>query len=125
MVEVEKAVMVPVGGIEDLARLAGSLAGRMIVVPIYRVPLPGEGILYFLQMMYKDYYKYYGLPVVYYYLDTNGSPDRRVKYVLAKADDMGEKVELSDRTRPGYLAIPVINLEEPPSYLDLDAVRKG
>ncbi len=114
----EKAVHVRVSSLGDLVRLASTLASRMIVMPVYRVSRDGRTV-YFLQMMYKDYYKYYGLPIVYYYVEEDASKSaEEAKYILAKSDETGEKIEISRKTRPGWLAIPLVNLEEVPSYLD-------
>ena len=114
--EVPPAVAVRVRSLGDLVRLAATLAGRMIVMPIYRYG-DGDGHVYFVQMMYRDYYKYYGVPVIYYYRDSSDNrPPEKARYVLAKSDEAGERIEVSDRTRNGWLVIPVINLVEPPSF---------
>ncbi len=101
----------------DLVRLASALAGRMVIMPVYRVK--GEaGSLWFLQMMYKDYYRCYGLPIIYYYFmegDSRGPEEAR--YVLVRGDETGEKLEVSSRTRAGWIIVPVINLAEAPGYL--------
>ena len=115
-----EAVAVRVAGLADLVRLAGTLASRMVVMPVYRI-VGRRGSVYFLQMMYKDYYRCYGLPVIYYYYaegDTRGPGE--AKYILARGDETGERVEVSDRTRTGWIIIPVINLAEPPVYLPGD-----
>jgi hypothetical protein len=118
--EIQKALTVRVTTLNDLVRLSGTLASRMIIMPVYRAPM-NEGHVYFLQMMYKDYYKYYGIPVIYYYLDKNDhrSPDK-ARYILAKTDEAGEKIEISDKTRTGWLVIPIINLDELPEFFELE-----
>ena len=114
---IEKAVAVRVSSLADLVRLSATLASRMIVMPVYRLRLE-RGAVYFVQMMYKDYYKYYGVPVIYYYIDESDTRESgEANYILAKTDETGEHIELSSRTRPGWLVIPVINLESPPVYL--------
>ena len=116
--DIPKAKLVRVSSLNDLVRLAGTLASRMIVMPIYRLPV-GGGHVYFLQMMYKDYYKYYGVPVIYYYCDPDDDrPPERARYVLAKTDESGERVEVSSRSRTGWLVVPLINVEEPPPFID-------
>lgn len=115
--EVPPAVAVRVKSLGDLVRLAASLAGRMIVMPVYRYPMKGGGHVYYLQMMYRDYYKYYGLPIIYYYEDAeDGLPPEKAKYIIAKTDEAGERIEVTDRARTGWVVIPVINLEGPPSF---------
>ncbi len=116
--EVGSVVAIRVSSLGDLARLASTLASRMFVMPVYRFRGKG-GVVYALQTIYKDYYKYYGVPVVYYYVSEEDW-GRSVKYILARADETGERVEVSDRTRTGWVAIPVINLEEKPGYMPDD-----
>ncbi|MCE4622980.1 MAG: hypothetical protein F7B19_06690 [Desulfurococcales archaeon] len=118
---VGEAISVRVESLEDLVRLASSLAGRMVVMPVYRFKT-SKGAVYFLQMMYKDYYRCYGLPVIYYYLREGDDLEAsRVKYIIARADESGEKVEVTDRVRPGWIAVPVINLAEKPVYVPVEA----
>ncbi len=115
---VGEALAVRVSSLNDLVRLATSLAGRMVVMPIYRFK-SGDGAVYFLQMMYKDYYRCYGLPVIYYYRSER--EDRNPKYIIVRADETGEKLEVSDRVRPGWIAVPIINLAEKPVYVPVEA----
>lgn len=110
----KKAFMIKVSSLADLARLASSMASRMIVMPVYRYREGGK-VIYFIQTIYKDYYKQYGLPIVYYYEAEEEAVEP--KYILARADETGEKVELSDRVRTGWVAIPVINIAEKPGFL--------
>ncbi len=114
----DKAIHIRVSSLGDLVRLASTLASRMIVMPVYRLVRNGKAV-YFIQMMYKDYYKYYGLPIVYYYIDAENrlSPEE-AKYILAKSDETGEKIEVTKRTKPGWLIIPIVNLETVPEFLD-------
>jgi len=115
------ARMVRVASLADLVRLASSFASRMVVMPVYRFVGEG-GALYFLQMMYKDYYRCYGVPVVYYYWwEGDELPPEKAKYVLVRGDETGEKVEVSDRTRPGWIIVPLINLAELPPYVRLES----
>ncbi|MCE4628415.1 MAG: cren protein [Desulfurococcales archaeon] len=119
--EVPPAVVVRVRSLGDLVRLAASLAGRMIVMPVYRHPREGGGHVYYVQMMYRDYYKYYGLPIIYYYEDEGDDlPPDKAKYIVAKTDEAGERIQVTDRARTGWIVIPVINLEEPPSFFRRD-----
>ncbi|MCE4612337.1 MAG: cren protein [Desulfurococcales archaeon] len=111
---VKKAVMIRVSSLGDLARLASSMASRMFIMPVYRYHEGGKSI-YFIQTIYKDYYKQYGLPIVYYYEAAEETTEP--KYILARADETGERVELSDRVRTGWIAIPVINIAEKPRFL--------
>ena len=114
------AQAVRVASLADLVRLASSLASRMVVMPVYRYRR-GDGALYFLQMMYKDYYRCYGLPVIYYYFwEGDDRPPEKARYVLVRGDETGEKVEVTDRTRPGWIIVPLINLASLPPYVPED-----
>ena len=117
MEQIEGAIAVKVSSLEDLVRLASTLASRLIVMPIYRFKEDGQ-VYYFIQASYKDYYKQYGLPVLYYYSrpESEDVEDSKAKYVIAKADEMGERVEITDRVRPGFTAVPLVNLAERPAF---------
>lgn len=114
------AIAVRVTGLGDIARLASSMASRMVVLPVYRFRHNGR-VVYALQTIYKDYYKFYGIPVIYYYAtEDDGVEDEKAKYILARVDEMGEKVEVTDRVRPGWVAIPIINLASKPPFMPDD-----
>lgn len=112
--EIKKAVTVRVSSLSDLARLASSMLSRMLVMPVYRYREGGKAV-YFVQTVYKDYYKQYGLPIVYYY-EHEAPEETEPKYILARADELGEKVEVSDRVKTGWVVIPIINLDEKPEF---------
>ncbi|WP_218184395.1 hypothetical protein [Aeropyrum camini] len=95
-------------------------AVRMSVSPIYRFKHGGKAF-YMVQTVYKDYYKQYGVPIIYYYSETlDDGEDNAPGYVLVKVDENGENVELGNRVKPGWLAIPVVNLEGKPAYVPDD-----
>jgi len=116
--ELPRAVMVSVSSIQDLARLAYSMASRFLVMPIYRYKDRGM-VYYFIQASYKDYYRHYGIPVIYYYSRpvNEDVDDNRAKYIVAKADETGEHIEITGRTRHGFTIIPIINLKEKPPFI--------
>lgn len=112
-----KVVAIRVSSFGDLVRLVSSAAHMMVVMPVYRFKFKGK-IVYAVQTIYKDYYKLYGVPIVYYYsTDDDGLDPFKAKYILAKADESGEKIEVSDRTRLGWLSIPLVNLEDKPPFI--------
>ncbi len=117
--ELPKVQAVEVSSLADLARLAASMVSYAVVMPIYRFYLNGKAY-YFVQTTYRDYFKYYGIPIIYYYKEES-SPGREEgqRYVLLKVDESGEKVELSDRSRPGWTPIPIINLRSKPPFIEL------
>lgn len=118
MSEVEKAVVVRVSSLADLARLAVTPAARFMVMPIYRFKWKGR-VIYMVHLSFKDYYKKYGIPLIYYYSRPveEDVPDENAKYILAKADEMGERIEISSVTKTGYVSIPIINLAEKPLFV--------
>jgi hypothetical protein len=110
----EKLVAVKVSSIHDLARIAASII--TLGQPAYLVRFPGKNgkKIYGIIAVLRDYYKLYGLPMLYYYIDEKGLGNGN--YLLVKVDDQGEHVELAKNTRPGWVAIPVIDLEEKPPF---------
>ena len=116
------AVTIKVSTLSDLVRLAAASAHMMVVMPIHRFPYKGK-MVYAIQTIYKDFYKLYGVPVVYYYASDNDDLDAsKAKYILIKVDETGEKIEISDRTRPGWIGVPLINLESKPPFIPDDIV---
>ncbi len=115
--ELEPAIVIEVSSLEDLARLAYSMASRFLIMPIYRFKEEGV-VYYFIQASFKDYYKNYGIPVVYYYARpaTEDVDDSIAKYILAKADETGEHILITNKTRHGYTVIPIINLKSKPPF---------
>lgn len=119
--DIERVMPVKVASLADLARLASTMASRLIVMPIYRFHYKGK-VYYFVQASFKDYYKLYGLPMVYYYSRPEGEDvdDEKARYILIKADMTGEVVELSAEARTGYVVIPIVNLAEKPAHIPDD-----
>jgi hypothetical protein len=119
--EVEPVIAIRVSSLSDLARLASTMASRLIVMPIYRFKHNGN-VYYMIQASFKDYYKLYGLPIVYYYkrpLEEDVS-DEDAKYVLVKADMTGEVVELTPYAKTGFVVVPIVNLDGKPPHLPDD-----
>ena len=110
----EKLVPVRVSSIKDLARIAASIVSLGQVAYIVRFRDGGKTV-YGLIAVLRDYYNLYGLPMLYYYVDRDGSLGDG-NYLLVKVDDQGEHVEVSKATRPGWVPIPVIDLAEKPEF---------
>jgi len=111
----EKAVGVKLRSIADLARLASSMAG--MGSGIYIVHFTHEGKHYYgLLVTFRDYYKYYGIPIFYYV--ERGEP-LRGRYLLIKVDESGEKVEESGGSRSGWICLPIVDLAEKPSFINV------
>ncbi|MEM0340198.1 MAG: hypothetical protein QXN05_01465 [Acidilobaceae archaeon] len=117
-----KAIAVRVSSLSDLVRFASSTVPAMVVMPIYRFK-ENKKVYYFLQTVYKDFFKYYGIPIIYYYSTTDDGLDSdKAKFILFKADEEGEKIEISNKTKAGCISIPLVNLDKRPPFLpeDLD-----
>ncbi len=114
------AIAIRVSSLGDLVRLASSAVHMMIVMPIYRFKYKGK-LVYAIQTIYKDFYKLYGIPIIYYYVSDDDSLEAsKAKYILIKVDETGEKVEISDRTKPGWVGVPLINLDSKPPFIPDD-----
>lgn len=110
---IRPVIKVELEKIEDLARFASTTASVGHTTYIVHYEENGRHI-YGLFIVYRDYYRLYGVPMFYYIsLDKELEGD----YVLFKADDAGERVEVSRGTKPGWLAIPIVNLREKPSEI--------
>ena len=101
--------------INDLARMASSTT--LMMQPTYVVRYrddKGKLILGFLAV-FRDFYNYYGLPLFYYCL-----VDERFasgNYLIVRSDESGEKVELSKSPKPGFVSVPIIDLDKAPEFL--------
>ena len=111
----EKLIPVKVSGIHDLARIAASIITLGQPAYLVRFTSRNGSKVYGIIAVLRDYYKLYGLPMLYYYVDSEGRLGDG-NYLLVKVDDQGEHVELSKSTRPGWVAIPIIDLAEKPPF---------
>lgn len=112
----DKVLTIKLASLSDLIRVVSSLATAM--QPTYLIAyrnLKGKYVLGFLAV-FRDYYELYGVPLFYYIVDDDPTVYES-KYVLVRVDENGERIELSKSTRPGYIAIPVIHIEQAPSFL--------
>ncbi|MFN4046599.1 MAG: hypothetical protein ACK4H7_04585 [Acidilobaceae archaeon] len=111
----EKALTLRVSSLNDLVRLAVSMAIPSQLTPyLLKFRYNGKIILGLLGV-FRDYYKYYGVPVFYYF--SVNEDDRQVleaNYIIASTGE--ERIELSKNPRPGVL-IPLIELAEKPPFL--------
>jgi hypothetical protein len=114
--EIPKAQVIEVSSLADIARLAVAMISFAVVMPIYKYVENGE-VVFFVQTTYRDYFKFYGVPLIYLYRTKASQELEKSKYVLIRVDETGEKVEVGDRSRPGWTSIPVIDLKEKPGFL--------
>ena len=115
--EIPPVVKVKVNSLEDLARFAAALVGPgYIGHSVYIIHFRnGTKHIYGILTIYRDYFKYYGVPMFYYYeteTPING------KYVLVKVDEH-EVVTYGDGSKPGWIHIPIITLSEKPKFIEL------
>ena len=117
--DVKQTIKIRVKSISDLARMAASSIafGQPTYVLRFRSK-KNNAVVYGILAVFRDYYKLYGIPLFYYYEDTKGEVPIGANYILVKTESNEEKVELSRGSKPGYVVIPIINLEAPPDFLE-------
>lgn len=79
----------------------------------------GDKLVYGVLAVFRDFYKMYGVPLLYYYVDVKGEIPKDANYALLKTSDIGESIEFSRGSKAGYITIPIINLAETPEFIDL------
>jgi len=110
----EKAIPVKIASIPDLVRLAlsmSNMASRVYIVHFTK----GNKHFYGLLVTFRDYYKYYGLPIFYY---VTADEEIKGKYLTLQYDTR-EKLIASEKPVSGYISVPVINLDREPVFLEL------
>jgi hypothetical protein len=112
-----RLVRVRVKDFSDLARLAAS--GIMMGQPTYiiRFTVENGSCVYGVMAVFKDFYRYYGVPLMYYWVDEGCKLPLDRNYVAVRSDELGEHVEFSKGFRPGSVNIPIINLKEVPDFV--------
>ncbi len=112
----EKVVGVELKSFNDLVRLAASSIAMGQPTFILRFRRNGHYV-YGILAVFRDFYKMYGMPLLYFYSDTSGELPEDQNYVLLRSDEAGEHIEFSKGSRTGYVTIPIINLEKPPEFM--------
>ncbi len=120
MGEVEKALAIKMNSLRDLVRLAASLSSPPhIVIYIWKFKLDDNRVVLGVMAIHRDYYKYYGLPIFYYYI-VEGEEAETIwnsNYIIISTSDEG--IRFSKTPKPA-LSIPLIGLaEKPPMIPDL------
>jgi len=112
---VKPVLKVKLERIEDLARFASTTFSVGHTTYIVHYSESGKHI-YGLFIVYRDYYRLYGVPMFYYVVREKPLEGN---YLLFRTDDSGEKVEISNGSKPGWVTIPIVNLaEKPPLILE-------
>jgi hypothetical protein len=112
--DVEKVMAVKVTSINDLARMAATIVSMGQSTYVLRY-VDGGKTVYGLLAVFRDYYKFYGLPMFYYYVEEG--EDRTYKYLLLRSDETGENVILAKGPKPGWIMVPIIDVVEAPGFL--------
>ncbi|MCS7368783.1 MAG: cren protein [archaeon GBS-70-058] len=114
--EIPSPIPMRVESLEDLARFMASIAG--LGQPAYALQFEYNGLNYIgVIAIYRDYYKWYGVPVFYYY---ESKTPLHGKYLLVRSEESGELIKTSNGVQPGWIAVPIIRLKEKPSFLKID-----
>ncbi|MCQ5361947.1 MAG: cren protein [Candidatus Verstraetearchaeota archaeon] len=110
----EASKKLEVEDIKDLARLVASTVS--MGQPIYLVHFKhNEKHYYGVLGVYNNYYDKYGLPLFYYHVTDRAYNGR---YVLVKMDER-EEISFAEGVKPGWIAVPIINLKEKPEFVEI------
>lgn len=112
----ENVIAIKVKGLEDIGRMAASLVTVGQPTYILRFKSGDRHVLGILAV-FRDFYKYYGVPMFYYYVTSEPGDGN---YVAVKSDEAGERVEVVKGPRPGWVMIPIVNLSEKPPFIPED-----
>lgn len=114
--EIPPPIPIRVNSLNDLARFMASAAS--FGQPVYALCFEHNNLNYIgVIAIYRDYYKWYGIPVFYYHeseIPINGS------YILVRSEEIGEMVRISSGIQPGWITIPIVKLKSKPNFLQLD-----
>ena len=108
-----KCIPVEVSTFEDLIRFTASMRsfGQNSYILHFK---NGKRHVYGVFVVFRDYYKFYGLPLFYYIERVNPIQER---YILVKVDEKGEAIEVSNGVKSGWIPIPIISLKEKPDII--------
>lgn len=111
----EKVIGIRLEGIADLARLASAMVGMGGGVYIMHFEHEGKHH-YGLVITLRDYYKLNGVPL-FYYVETQEK--LRGNYILVKVDEGGEKIEVHNGVRAGWICIPIVSVVKKPEFINV------
>ena len=116
MRELDRVVGIRLKSFKDLVRLSASSITVGQSTFILRIH-GAENTIYGVLAVFRDYFKLYGVPLLYYFIDKNSEVPEDANYVLLRTGDDGERIEFSKGSRAGYVTIPIINVAELPEFL--------
>jgi hypothetical protein len=102
-----------VSSISDLARLAISYSTPMSPPrTLFRIRNEGKTIIALI-LSFPNYYELRGLPLTFYFECEEGNASCKTSsYLSYRVIEGGEQVQFTDKSLPGWVMIPVINVEE-------------
>jgi len=111
--EIKPVYSLRVASLADIARFAALMLS--MGQPAYILHFVYNDKNYYgVLAIYHDYYNYHGIPIFYYYIG-----EEKGRYLLVKVDETGEQIMFSDKTRTGWISIPIIMLYEKPSFIQI------
>jgi len=113
MSEIKPLYSIRVASISDIARFAALMIS--LGQPAYIIHFKHKEENYYgMLAIFHDYFNLNGVPIFYYCIDKEEG-----KYILVRVDESGETITFADRTKAGYISIPIINLYKKPDFIEL------
>ncbi len=110
----ERVVCVKLESLADLARLASSMV--TMTSSVYIVHFAHGGKHYYgVFATFRDFYKYYGVPIFYF---VEQDEPLKGKYLAVKVDETGERVEVLNGVRTGWICLPIVSLVSKPAIIE-------
>ncbi len=114
--ELKKVLTIRVASLNDLVRLAVTYATPSQTVFLLKFYEKNRLVIGLLGL-FRDYYKYYGLPILYYHVCSSDEKEKIINanYIIVSTSD-GERIEFTKYPRPG-ISIPLITLTKKPPII--------
>ncbi|MEM0112715.1 MAG: hypothetical protein QXS56_03805 [Fervidicoccaceae archaeon] len=108
----KKSLGIKVSSISDIARLAASSSSPMSPPRnIFRITIEGRTLIFIL-LSFPNYFELRGLPIVFFYECGDSMQGcKNSPYLAYRVVEGGEQVQFSERSIPGWLMIPIVNVE--------------
>lgn len=107
------SIGIRVSSISDLARLAVSYSTPMSPPrTLFRIKNRGK-IVIALTLSFPNYYELRGIPLTFFYeCEDKDVSCKSSAYVSYRVLEGGEQVQFTEKSLPGWMMIPIINIEE-------------